>query len=100
MNKHPMGWPLLYEYETPLGMICLYGKVMVPPPPPPLRPALLDISNLMIHETGDRSEEEGGLGSARARAAKQPLSSKSISPKMKQAPSYGLPYMTFALRGE
>ena len=27
MDHHPMGWPLLYK--TPLGMICLYGKVMV-----------------------------------------------------------------------
>ena len=27
MDNHPTGWPLLYE--TPLGMICLYGKVMV-----------------------------------------------------------------------
>ena len=26
MDNHPTGWPLLYE--TPLGMICLYGKVM------------------------------------------------------------------------
>ena len=26
MDNHPMGWPLLYE--APLGMICLYGKVM------------------------------------------------------------------------
>ena len=26
MDNHHMGWPLLYE--TPLGMICLYGKVM------------------------------------------------------------------------
>ena len=27
MDNHPMGWPLLYE--VPLGMFCLYGKVMV-----------------------------------------------------------------------
>ena len=27
MDKCPMGWPLLYK--TPLGMFCLYGKVMV-----------------------------------------------------------------------
>ena len=26
MENHPKGWPLLYE--TPLGMFCLYGKVM------------------------------------------------------------------------
>ena len=26
MDNHPVGWPLLYE--TPLGMFCLYGKVM------------------------------------------------------------------------
>ena len=26
MDNHPTGWPLLYE--TPLGMICLHGKVM------------------------------------------------------------------------
>ena len=26
MDNHPTGWPLLYE--APLGMICLYGKVM------------------------------------------------------------------------
>ena len=26
MGNHPVGWPLLYE--TPLGMFCLYGKVM------------------------------------------------------------------------
>ena len=26
MDNHPMGWPLLYE--TPLGMLCLYRKVM------------------------------------------------------------------------
>ena len=27
MVNHPTGWPLLYK--TPLGMICLYGKVML-----------------------------------------------------------------------
>ena len=27
MDNHPTGWPLLYE--TPLGMICLYEKVML-----------------------------------------------------------------------
>ena len=27
MDNHPMGWPLLYE--TLLGMICLYRKVML-----------------------------------------------------------------------
>ena len=27
MDNHPMGWPLLYE--TPLGMFCLYGNVML-----------------------------------------------------------------------
>ena len=26
MDNHPPGWPLLYE--TPLGMIFLYGKVL------------------------------------------------------------------------
>ena len=26
MDNYPVGWPLLYE--TPLGMCCLYGKVM------------------------------------------------------------------------
>ena len=26
MDNHPVGWPLLYE--TPLGMFCLYRKVM------------------------------------------------------------------------
>ena len=26
MDNHPLGWPLLYE--TPLGMFCLYGKVL------------------------------------------------------------------------
>ena len=26
MDNHPMGLPLLYE--IPLGMFCLYGKVM------------------------------------------------------------------------
>ena len=26
MDKHPKGW--LHLYETPHGMICLYGKVM------------------------------------------------------------------------
>ena len=26
MDNHPVGWPILYE--TPLGMFCLYGKVM------------------------------------------------------------------------
>ena len=31
MVNHPTGWPLLYE--TPLGMICLYGKVMQTAPP-------------------------------------------------------------------
>ena len=30
MDNHPTGWPLLYE--TPLGMICLYGKVMLHSP--------------------------------------------------------------------
>ena len=27
MDKHPKGW--LHLYETPLGMICLYRKVML-----------------------------------------------------------------------
>ena len=27
MDNHPMGWLLLYQ--TPLGKICLYGKVML-----------------------------------------------------------------------
>ena len=27
MDNHPVGWPLLYE--TPLGMFCLCGKVML-----------------------------------------------------------------------
>ena len=27
MDNHPVGWQLLYE--TPLGMFCLYGKVML-----------------------------------------------------------------------
>ena len=26
MDNHPTGWPLLYE--TPIGMICLYRKIM------------------------------------------------------------------------
>ena len=30
MDNHPVGWPLLYE--TPLGMFCLYGKVMLHAP--------------------------------------------------------------------
>ena len=27
MDKHPKGW--LHLYETPHGMICLYGKVLI-----------------------------------------------------------------------
>ena len=27
MDNHPLGWPPLYE--TPLGMFCLFGKVMM-----------------------------------------------------------------------
>ena len=30
MDNHPVGWPLLYE--TPLGMFCLYGKVLIAQP--------------------------------------------------------------------